>query len=194
VASDQWLVLSYVLPSEPSRKRVLVWRHLRKLGAIYLDTGVWFLPNSDAVRPSIEAILAEVLEMGGKFYSFVASSTRELQNENLRDIYSRVRREEYLDLLQKCERYLAHVERVTRAGDFQFAEVEELEEDLEKRRRWLAQIVARDAFGIEDRQTVEACLKRCEEALTTFIDKAFVAGFDRGADVSPTPPSRGELD
>ena len=174
--SDQWFILSYVLPSEPSRKRVLVWRHLRKLGAIYLDTGVWFLPHLPALRPKIDAILAEISELGGRSHSFIANGTDETQGENLRDIYVRARRDEYDDLLQKCDRYLRHVERVIEAAEFRFAEVEELEEDLEKRKRWLKQLSERDAFGLEERRTVEACLKRCEDALNSFVEAAYLAG------------------
>ncbi len=176
MASDQWFILSYVLPSEPSRKRVLVWRHLRKLGAIYLDTGVWFLPYLPALRPRIDAILAEITELGGRSHSFIANGADETRSENLQDIYLRARRDEYRDLIEKCERYLRHVQRVVEAEDFQFAEVEELEEDLEKRKRWLAQIVERDAFGMDERRTVEACLKRCEEALNSFVETAYLAG------------------
>ncbi len=174
--SDQWLILSYVLPSEPSRKRVLVWRHLRKLGAIYLDTGVWFLPYLPALRPRIDAIIAEISELGGRSHSFVANEADETPGENLRDVYEQARRDEYMDLLDKCERYLRHVQRLMEAGDLQFAEVEELEEDLEKRRRWLAQIVERDVFGLDERNIVEASLRRCEEALNGFVEAAYVAG------------------
>ncbi|HEX5370620.1 MAG TPA: Chromate resistance protein ChrB [Dehalococcoidia bacterium] len=176
MASDQWFILSYVLPSEPSRKRVLVWRHLRKLGAIYLDTGIWFLPNLPALRPRIDSILAEITELGGRCHSFIASGTDEADGEQLRDIYVSARRDEYSDLLEKCERYLRHAERVIEAGDFQFVEVEELEEDLEKRKRWLKQIVERDAFGMDERRTVEACLKRCEDELNRFVEAAYLAG------------------
>ena len=176
MASEQWFILSYVLPSEPSRKRVLAWRHLRKLGAIYLDTGIWFLPYLPALQPKIEAILTEIREMGGRCHSFIASGTDQAAGKDLHDIYARARRDEYADLLEKCERYLRHVERLVDAGDFEFAAVEELEEDLEKRRRWLAQIKERDAFGLEERISVEACLNRCEEALSGFVESAYLAG------------------
>ena len=181
MSSDQWLILSYVLPSEPSRKRVLVWRHLRKLGAIYLDTGIWFLPYLPSLRPRIDAIIAEISELGGRSHSFVANEADETRGENLRDVYDQARRAEYLDLMEKCDRYLRHVQRVMDAGDFDFAEVEELEEDLEKRRRWLAQIGERDVFGMAERTAVEICIAHCEEALNGFVEAAYAAGSRRAA-------------
>ena len=173
--AGQWILLAYTLPAEPSRKRVLAWRHLRKLGAVYLETGLWVLPQNPSMLSALEPILAEIKHMGGKLSAFSGSDIGESQNDELRDAFNQVRREEYADLLGKCRRFLAHAERLAKAGDFRFAEVEELEEDLEKRRRWLAQVIARDAFGIEARQEVEACLMQCEEALARFVEQSFLA-------------------
>ena len=36
-----WLLLTYKLPTEPSRRRVYVWRKLKRLGAIRIFEAVW---------------------------------------------------------------------------------------------------------------------------------------------------------
>jgi hypothetical protein len=97
------------------------------------------------------------------------------QSEQLQAAFNEVRRDEYLELLQRCQRFLAHVQRVAEAAELTFSVVEELEEDLEKRRRSLAQIVARDAFAIDERLQVEASIKECESALEAFVEQVFIA-------------------
>ena len=170
----EWLLLSYTLPAEPSSKRVLVWRHLRKMGAL-LDSGVWLLPRSPALETEFEAAVAEIAELGGRPLAFNASDLTEQQHHELRNAFNKVRAEEYVDLMQRCDRFLGHVQRLIDQADFKFAAVEELEEDLEKRRRSFAQLISRDVFEVPERRQVEDCIKRCESALTRFVEAAFAA-------------------
>ena len=168
--------MSYTLPSEPSRKRVMVWRHLRKLGALYRETGIWFLPRTDALIVAVKPIIAEIAEMDGKVDAFIANDIDPAQGIELRHAFNAARSGEYNDLLVKCRRFVDHVARFANADDFAFANVEELEEDLEKRRRTLVQLIGRDAFGVEERYQAEAAIKECEEALAGFIEQASLAG------------------
>jgi hypothetical protein len=167
-----WIVLSYSLPAEPSRKRVLVWRHLRKLGALHDETGIWFLPNTGALLGAVRGIVQEIRAMDGKASAFVAAEMEPAQERDLRIAFNQARREDYSELVQKCRRFQDHVQRLIAAGDFSFAAVEEMEEDLEKRRRSLKKIIERDAFNIEDRQLTEAMLAECERVLAEFVEMA----------------------
>ena len=173
--TTKWFLLSYTLPGEPSSKRVLVWRHLRKLGAL-LDAGVWLLPDSPAMQDSLREIGDEIRALGGRAIGFQAEDISAAQHEELRAAYNALRREEYAELEQRCQRFLAHVQRLTDARDFKFTAVEELEEDLEKRRRSLAQLVARDVFGVEERREVDSAIAACEAALTQFVESVYLAG------------------
>jgi hypothetical protein len=162
------------LPAEPSSKRVLVWRHLRKLGAI-LDSGVWLLPSTPALEAEFRIAVAEIEELGGRPRAFRADDFAPEQHEQLREAFNRVRAEEYDELLQRCDRFIGHVERWTDENNFRFGAVEELEEDLEKRRRSLAQIASRDVFGVPLRQQVEDRVRDCESALAGFVEQVFTA-------------------
>lgn len=169
-----WMLLTYTLPAEPSSKRVLVWRHLRKIGAL-LDAGVWVLPRSPDLELQFQAAVAEIEELGGHALAFYSDDISERQHAKLRAAFNSVRSEEYTELLQRCDRFLGHVQRLIDEADFKFAAVEELEEDLEKRRRSLAQVISRDVFEVPERRRVEDCIKRCESALTRFVEAAFAA-------------------
>jgi len=46
----RWLQLTYKVPSEPSQKRVWVWRRLQNLGAFALQNSVYLLPFSEEVE------------------------------------------------------------------------------------------------------------------------------------------------
>jgi hypothetical protein len=173
-----WIVLSYTLPAEPSSKRVLVWRHLRKLGAMP-DGGVWLLPRTPALDSEFRNALAEIQELGGRPLAFYAADLPTGQAEALQAAFNNLRRDEYSELLQRCQRFVSHVQRLTEAHDFKFGAVEELEEDLEKRRRSLAQIITRDAFEVGERQQVEACIDECAAALARFVAQAYLASESR---------------
>ena len=106
------------------------------------------------------------------------------QHRHLRHAFNKLRTDEYEELLQRCERLIGHVQRWTDTCEFRFGAVEELEEDLEKRRWSLAQIASRDVFGVELRERVEARIKDCEAALAGFVEQVFTA-MNGGAE----PPS-----
>ena len=63
--SVSWLQLTYKVPSEPSQKRVWVWRRLQNIGAFALQNSVYLLPYSEEVEKHFRQIAHEIIEMGG---------------------------------------------------------------------------------------------------------------------------------
>ncbi len=61
-----WLLLQPKLPSEPSSRRVYIWRKLKRLGAIYHQDSVWVLPDTPGAREQFRWLAAEIVEMGGE--------------------------------------------------------------------------------------------------------------------------------
>jgi hypothetical protein len=173
---NEWLLLAYSLTAEPSRARVAVWRRLRKLGAVYVDGGFWCLPNTPALTEAAREVAAEIRGQGGTANVFAANELDAEQSQRLRSRFNQAREQEYAEVIGQCERFLAHVQRATGRKDFEFAEVEELEHDLDKRQRWFSQIRERDVFGVEARSRAEKLLQECREALDHFIDQAYEHG------------------
>ena len=62
----RWLQLTYKVPSEPSQKRVWVWRRLQNLGAFALQNSVYLLPYSEEVEKHFRQLAHEIHEMGGE--------------------------------------------------------------------------------------------------------------------------------
>jgi hypothetical protein len=59
------LLLVYKVPSEPSARRVYVWRKLKRLGAVLLHDAVWVLPANPRTQEHLQWLAAEIQEMGG---------------------------------------------------------------------------------------------------------------------------------
>src|SRR5581483_11546363 len=62
----RWLQLTYKVPSEPSQKRVWVWRRLQNLGAFALQNSVYLLPYSEEVEKQFRQLIHDIHEMGGE--------------------------------------------------------------------------------------------------------------------------------
>ena len=168
-----WLLLIYTVPAEPSRKRAFVWRELKKAGAVYLRDGVCALPEREAALAAFRAIAARVEEFGGQAILVRGARLEHEPAEKVTAQLRAARAEEYADVAREAERLLEHVRRETEHREFTFAELEELEADLGKLRRWLDQIRARDYFGAEAADRVDELLGRCEAELGSFLEEAF---------------------
>lgn len=61
-----WVVLSYQVPANPSKKRVYVWRKLKDFGAIYFRQGVAMLPKNPGNINRFKGLSKKIVEMGGE--------------------------------------------------------------------------------------------------------------------------------
>jgi hypothetical protein len=72
------------------------------------------------------------------------------------------------------------------AGKFTFAELEEIEQDLDKLAGWLDKIGGRDFFPGQDRERAGEALQRCREAVARFAGAVYAA---QGLGASGEPPA-----
>jgi hypothetical protein len=168
-----WLLLAYTLPIEPSRLRVSIWRRLRKLGAVYLDEGVWVLPNTSALSDEIRLIQKDIDSFNGKSAAFGAHDLDLSQRERVQAQFDSSRNEEYSELQGQCERFMIHVDHATATDRFTFAEVEELEEEISKLERWLEEIRSRDFFASAQAAICAEQIESGRQALVKFTERTF---------------------
>jgi hypothetical protein len=64
--AEEWVLLSYRLPREPSTVRVAVWRRLRRLGAVQVLDGLVALPADPRTREQLEWVAGDVVDAGGE--------------------------------------------------------------------------------------------------------------------------------
>ena len=167
-----WLLLIYTVPAEPSRKRAYVWREVKKVGAIYLRDGVCILPERPATMAAAEAIAARIKEFEGQATLVTGASLDPARAEAVVTQFKSARSEEYAEIAGEAERFLQHVARETEHRDFSFAELEELEEDLAKVKRWMDQVQSRDYFPDGSNVQAKDLLAGCDEALGEFLEAA----------------------
>jgi hypothetical protein len=168
-----WLLLIYTVPAKPTRKRAYIWREVKKIGAVYLRDGVCALPQRPETVAAVEAIAARVREFEGEAAVVTEARLDAARSEAVIVAFMSARAEEYAEITREAERLLEHIAHETNHRDFTFAELEELEEDLGKLRRWMSQVQARDYFPDGSTFTAtEQLLAECEAALAEFLEKA----------------------
>lgn len=169
---ESWVLLIYTVPVAPSRKRAAIWRALKQAGAVYLRDGVCALPQREDTAATLRAIAAKVEEFAGQATLVEPARLAAARAEAIVEQARRERAAEYADLAREAEGFLEHVRREAGHRAFTFREVEELAGDLEKLRRWVGQVRARDYFGGAEAGPVDELLARCDEALAAFLEEA----------------------
>jgi uncharacterized protein YdbL (DUF1318 family) len=172
-AQGQWLLLIYQLPTGASSARTAVWREARRLGALSLQHAVCLLPLSEGNCAAYHRLALRIEEHGGEASILKTASPSDAWHAKIVSRFNAARDEEYEEVVDETERFCEEIARERRKGKFTFAELEDEESNLERLRRYLGQVVARDAFGAEGRVQAEAEVERCAEVLEAFAQEIY---------------------
>ena len=164
----KWLLFCPQLPATPSSPRVAIWRRMRSIGSIGLDNGVWVLPYSDSAVSFIQEMKEYVLIQGGTSNTFLSNTLDAETEEGIIKHFIQDRAEDYAELKEQCEDFLAELEKETARQNFSFAECEENEQDLNKLEVWFEKIKKRDFMPGEQQQSTAEWLEKCREAFQAF--------------------------
>jgi hypothetical protein len=170
-----WLLLVYKVPPEPARKRVALWRRLKGLGAVYLQSGVCLLPKSDDHVRQLKIVENEVAEMAGEAVILETVALDRAQQEKVLARFKADRDEEYREFLDKCDDFEREVAKEEAAEHYTYAELEENDVDLKKLQGWLDKIRRLDFYGAPLRTEAEQRLKACEAVLDAYAQRVFDA-------------------
>ncbi|MBI4295957.1 MAG: hypothetical protein HY667_02430 [Chloroflexi bacterium] len=176
----EWLLFTYWLPAEPSRKRVSVWRQLKKIGALSTEGTGWLLPKTELLLGMMTDITRNVEEMGGTANLYTVAHFSEAQEQRAIASFQQEREREYSEIIKECRKTLHHIERESHERQFNFEEVEELEGDLEKIKRWFADVKKRDFWDVALRKGVESSISEVETNLASFTQKTYEEQSSRG--------------
>lgn len=108
-----WLLLLYKLPSEPTSRRVYVWRKLKRLGAILLHDAGWVLPETPRTREQFQWLAAEIEEMHGEAFVWESRLAYGLEESLTRQFLAHSEAA-YGDLLIQLERPDADLAAISR--------------------------------------------------------------------------------
>jgi hypothetical protein len=168
-----WLLLIYTVPAQPSAKRAAVWRDVKRAGAVYMRDGVCALPQRPDTTRTFEDIAAKVIEFGGQATVARGVQLDDVKSERIREDSRAARVQEYEDVRHEIEALLLHIKQEGVHRHFGFPELEQLDSDLAKLRRWLGQIAARDFENLEAQCEADELLKTCETDIASFLDRAY---------------------
>lgn len=181
-----WLLVSVSSAGAHASVRVLAWRRLRGLGAVYLQQSVCLLPDRPQVRDDVERLLVRVIDEGGSGRLLQMRLTDPDEQQQLIADFRQASDAEYDDLLGRVPGFLAELDAERTRGRASLVEVEENEADLQRYRSWLAKIQARDYFQAPLGQTAQQAIERCAAELGRFEQEAFTA--ETGpAEIAATP-------
>jgi uncharacterized protein YdbL (DUF1318 family) len=173
ITQGRWLLLIYRVPADPSSARTAVWREARRLGALSLQHAVCLLPLSEANRAACTRLSRRIEGYGGEPTVLETRSPDEAWHEKIVARFNAARDEEYEEVIDETERFREEIARERRKGKFTFAELEDEESNLERLRKYLAQVQARDAFGAAAGARAAAEVRRCAAVLEAFAQEVY---------------------
>ena len=109
----KWLLFCSQLPATPSSPRVMVWRRMHSAGSVNLDNGLWVLPYTDELEKLIQEIKSYVERQAGSVKVFFANSLDDVTEEGILDRFRQDRFEEYAELEEQCQDFLAEIDKET---------------------------------------------------------------------------------
>src|SRR5437588_1549729 len=179
----KWRVLIYRVPTEPASKRVAVWRDLKRLGALYLQQCVCIFPAIPALTAEVDEVAAKIPALGGETFLLEVPRLQPEDEARIVEAFRVQRASEYAEIIEECEtKFVKEIEFERFRENYTFEEAEEIEQDLEKIRRWFDRVRDRDWFKADRRDEVESWLGKCQGLLARFEEEVYRR---RGSD-SPT--------
>jgi hypothetical protein len=172
--AKRWWVLVYRVPSEPASKRVGLWRDLKRTGALYLQQCVCILPDIGSNGEELERIMAKIPSLGGEAIRLVVPRLDPADEARIVQCFRDQRASEYAEIIEECEtKFQKEIEFEHFRQNYTFEEAEEIEQDLDKIRRWYERVRERDWFDADRREEVERWLERCQELLNGFTEEVY---------------------
>lgn len=172
----RWLQLTYKVPSEPSQKRVWVWRRLQNMGACALQNSVYLLPYSEEVEKQFRQLIHDIHEMGGEACLFSVFALDRADEQRLLQTLVEARHGEYQEVIELCGQFLARARGLLTDQDLNEQVHAECAENLEKVHIHFRSAKRHDLLGslTASRRAVAAeSLALCEQIFRLLLDRDY---------------------
>lgn len=186
MTTHSWLLLTYKVPPEPAAKRVALWRKLKGMGAVYLQSGVCLLPKTDDHLRRLKVVENDIAAVGGDGLLLETVALDRAQEDKVVARFTADRDEAYREFIHKCDDFDAEIAKETAAEHFTYAELEENDVDLEKLKGWLAKIRKLDFYQAPLSAEADARLAHCTNLLEGYAQRVFDA-HEENRPPSPRP-------
>jgi hypothetical protein len=187
LGAERWLLVT-VSTAGSSTLRVHAWRKLRSLGALYLQNSVALVPARPQTARALAKLLDRLGRSGAEGRALPIAITDPAEEQRLIEQISAERSDEYGEIVSRVPAFLEEIALERRRGRASYGEVEESEADLERLRKWLDNVRARDYFDAPGRREAEQAVERCARELAAFEVEALAA--ELGGESPPAPARR----
>lgn len=171
--SPSWLLLTYKVPPEPAAKRVALWRRLKGMGAVYLQSGVCLLPKTEGHLRSLKMIENDVAGMGGEAVILETVGLDRGQEDKVLARFAEDRDDQYREFIGQCAAFEAEIAKEFAKNKFTYAELEEEDAELKKLQGWLEKIRKLDFYGAPLADEAAKQLRHCEDLLDGYAKRVF---------------------
>ncbi len=158
-SEGRWLLLIHQIPPKPDYFRVKIWRRLHRLGAVAIKNSVYVLPRNEQTQEDFQWVLREIVEGGGEATLCEARFVDGLSDSEVETLFQTARSADYDEISVEARRLAAIPLPKRKTKDDRFAEIET---DLAKLKRRLAEVVAIDFFGARGREVVDGLISGIE--------------------------------
>jgi hypothetical protein len=158
-SEGRWLLLIHQIPPKPDYFRVKIWRRLQRLGAVAIKNSVYVLPKSEQTQEDFQWVLREIVEGGGDATLCEARFVDGLSDSEVEGLFQTARSADYDEIAVEARRLAAIPVPKSKIKDDRSAQIET---DLTKLKRRLAEVVAIDFFGGRGREVVDGLISGIE--------------------------------
>src|SRR5437660_3420820 len=173
----RWLQLTYKVPSEPSQKRVWVWRRLQNLGAFALQNSVYLLPFSEEVEKQFRQLAHDIREMGAEASIFSVVALDAADERRILQVITGARNNEYITVIKVCMRFLSKAMSVVETQGWNEQVHAEFAEVLEKVHVLFRTAKRHDMLGVltaTKRADAAESLSACEQVFRVLLDQEYL--------------------
>jgi len=171
-ACTTWLILTYRLPGRPG-ETTAVRRRLAALGAVYPANAVAALPASSAGERAFRRLRGRIRKAGGVAQVLRAEAIE--GGEHLAAVFNEAREQEYGQVITGCAGLAAKVRAMTAADQFGYAELGEMDAELNRLSLLCERIRARDLLSAANSGAAGSSLARCYALLDEFAQGVYQA-------------------
>jgi len=169
-----WRIVTYRLSGDQSRHRVAVWRDLRRVGAVALQSATWAIPTGDRFDEGL-AKAQRLVERAQGHILVVDVDPASGSIAELEQLYTAEREAEWVEFCSECDKAITELRGEFAKEKFTLAELDEEEHNVERLRRWYRELRAKDLFAAPSAQAAEGQLKACAEVLEDFAERVYDA-------------------
>ena len=158
-SEGRWLLLIHQIPPKPDYFRVKIWRRLQRLGAVAIKNSVYVLPKNEQTQEDFQWVLREIVEGRGEASLCEARFVDGLSDEQVEALFQTARGAEYHEIADAARR-LGEI--FLPKGEDEDSRRTQIETELAKLKRRLAEVVAIDFFGAQGREAADGLIAGIE--------------------------------